>query len=108
MIENKPADDYLPIAHIVSHERNWDDLQTVKCPTCVYTNNQVVTTRTVSGNDNGEAGWPGRGDLTVIELAGECGSRWELCLGFHKGQTAVFVRVVRSCSATNILTSMDN
>lgn len=96
--KSQQANSYLPVEQIISQERHWDELQTIKCPTCVYTNNQVVNTRTISGNDNNEAGWPGRGDLTVIKLAGECGSRWELCLGFHKGQTAVFVRVVQSCS----------
>lgn len=101
MAKNQPLASYLPVEQVISPERNWEDLQTVKCPTCIYTNNRVVSTRTVPGHDDYKAGWPGRGDLTVIELAGECGSRWELCLGFHKGQTGVFVRVIEACSVTH-------
>lgn len=98
MTESQLSESYLPVEQIISPERNWDDLQTVKCPTCGFTYNQVVAIRTVPGHDDYKAGWPGRGDLTVIELAGECGSRWTLCLGFHKGQTGIFVHVIQSCS----------
>ncbi len=100
MTKDQLSETYLPVEQVISPEQNWDDLQTVKCPTCTFTNNRVVATRTVPGHDGYKASWPGRGDLTVVELAGECGSQWELCLGFHKGQTGVFVRVVRSCSAS--------
>ena len=29
--------------------------------------------------------------------SGEYGCEWELCFGFHKGNTASFVRIVKSC-----------
>ena len=67
------------------------------CPDCNFEYNQIGEPRIVSGNDD-YAAWLGRGDFLVIPFDGECGSQWEMCFGFHKGQTDVFVRVRKSCS----------
>ena len=37
-------------------------------------------------------GWTGRGELIVIPFEGECGHRWSLCIGFHKGEVMIFER----------------
>jgi len=65
----------------------------LQCPLCRDTYQHTGHQQTILGNDNYEAGWEGRGDLLVVPLEGECGHLWEICLGFHKGETFVFVRV---------------
>jgi hypothetical protein len=68
----------------------------VACPVCGFEYNRVVKPLDVgSGDDYGV--WKGRGDLWAMELKGECGSEWALCLGFHKGQTFVYCRVFTPC-----------
>lgn len=75
---------------------------TLICPICGFGYNHPGTPRAISGDDNYDA-WSGRGDLTAIPFSGECGSQWELCLGFHKGHTACFVRVRKSCTTDSFL-----
>jgi hypothetical protein len=65
----------------------------VKCPVCGSEYVSVSNMREVSGEDNYKAGWLGRGDLNVIGFSGECGHEFELCFGFHKGNTAAFCRI---------------
>ena len=72
------------------------------CPDCGFEYIHIGEPRKVSGNDNYDA-WSGRGDLLVIPFSGECGSEWEICFGFHKGNTDVFVRVRQSCSEKSFL-----
>lgn len=43
-----------------------------------------------SGEDSYRA-WDGRGDVTAVQMAGECGHNWTLCIGFHKGESFLFV-----------------
>ena len=65
-----------------------------RCPICADTYQHVTSSwQHIPGRDNYEAGWGGRGDLVMLPLWGECGHRWELCLGTHKGETFVFIRV---------------
>lgn len=73
---------------------------TAVCPVCKSTYNHVNPPYMVRGNDSYESGGHGRGDLSVIPLNGECGSQWEICAGFHKGQTQVFARLLKSCAST--------
>ena len=35
--------------------------------------------------------------LVVIPIKGECGSEWEICFGFHKGQIFKFHKVCNPC-----------
>ena len=65
----------------------------VKCPVCGSEYVSVANMREVSGEDSYKAGWWGRGDLNVIGFVGECGHEFELCFGFHKGNTAAFCRI---------------
>ena len=69
----------------------------VKCPVCGFEYNHMGEPKTINGNDNGEAGWWGRGDLVVIPVEGECGCLWEICFGFHKGSIYSFSRVLSEC-----------
>jgi hypothetical protein len=63
------------------------------CPVCKDTYSHQYKIEEVDGQDDYRAGWGGRGDLTVISYFGECGHQWEICLGFHKGQTYAFVNI---------------
>ena len=67
------------------------------CPECGFEYQHFGRPEYTNGNDNHEAGWGGRGDLIVVPIEGECGSKWEFCLGFHKGDTYLFQRLIQSC-----------
>ena len=55
------------------------DFKRLKCPVCGDSYQRVGTHQLVSGNDNYEAGWTGRGHLDVLPVEGECGHKWEVC-----------------------------
>ena len=61
------------------------------CPGCGDTYQHTGSPQAVSTEDYG-AGWGGRGPLLVVPVEGECGHSWEMCFGFHKGETFTFVR----------------
>lgn len=69
------------------------------CPECgdEYQHATPEKARLIEGEDNYAAGWKGRGDLFEIPFWSECGSRWELGIGFHKGMTFLVYRVRKSC-----------
>jgi hypothetical protein len=56
------------------------------CPVCGY--GYLHTTH--SGYSTME--WGGRGDVIAVHFEGECGHLWQMCFGFHKGETFSFVR----------------
>lgn len=62
------------------------------CPLCGFDYNHFSKCEIENGNDDYDASWSGRGDLTVLKFWGECGHNWELCIGFHKGQSFIFAR----------------
>ena len=68
----------------------------LRCPICSDTYQHAGAYQRVPGHDSYEAGWGGRGDLVIVPVWGECGHRWELCFGSHKGETFAFVRRPRS------------
>jgi len=64
----------------------------IKCPICGFEYVGVVSVMySVSRNDP-RSGWLGNGGLAVVEFNGECGHKFDLCFGFHKGNTAFFCR----------------
>ena len=81
------------------------EYDTVVCPICGFEFAHIGDIRKEEGNDNGDAGWSGRGDLVVIPIEGECGCLWEICFGFHKGCIAAFVRVIQECEPEDELDS---
>jgi len=63
------------------------------CPKCGCTNTHVEAPYLVLGDGN----WQGNGELAITPLRSECGSKWEICIGFHKGEAPIFVRVKELC-----------
>jgi hypothetical protein len=87
-----------PIDSALKPDLSWAGTEirhVIACPTCGYDFSHPGNVRNVSGDDAYRASWPGRGDLTVINFNGECGHEWELCFGFHKGQTFTFCRILK-------------
>lgn len=93
--------DILPV--ISKHDAGWSDgKRNLLCPVCRGTYNRIEAPEMQNGRDDYAANWDGRGDLIIVPLSGECGSKWELCLGFHKGETAIFARVIAACRDSNV------
>lgn len=95
----------LPVSNILDNEDYYfphPEFTPLLCPVCGFNCNHIGEIRTIPGNDGYEA-WYGRGDLTVIPYSGECGSEWEICFGFHKGVSSIFVRVKISCTEQSFL-----
>lgn len=38
------------------------------------------------------ADWWGRGGVILLHMQGECGHIWQLCIGYHKGNSFIFAR----------------
>lgn len=94
-----PLDQVLHASHFFGAE---DLYSLLVCPVCAGIYNHHEAPVKSESQDDYKA-WTGRGDLLVIPLWGECGSQWEICLGFHKGETSAFVRVRRSCTEASFL-----
>lgn len=90
-----------------SIESNYPEIlndHSLKCPTCSDTANLHFSEPVlINGNDSysakGLCGWEGRGSLIIIPFFCEqcnCGdfSKMALCIGFHKGTTAMWFFVV--------------
>lgn len=67
------------------------------CPICKFRLGSVGKIEIIEGHDNYKSGWSGKGDLVVIPVQSGCGSKWELCIGQHKGHLVKFHRVVEVC-----------
>jgi len=78
----------------------------IVCPVCGFDYNHFDSPEEDDGEDGYQADWEGRGDLIKIPFWCECGSRWELCLGFHKGNTHSFARIIESCEEKGFLTEV--
>jgi hypothetical protein len=94
--------DPLPHGNILScverEDAGWgDNKRKLLCPVCGGSYNHLAPPYLKDGGDSGDAKWGGRGDLTVVPMEGECGSRWQVCVGFHKGESVIFTRVHQSC-----------
>lgn len=62
------------------------------CPICGCINAHIQAPYLVMGDK-----WHGNGELAITPLWSECGSKWEVCIGFHKGDAPIFIRVITSC-----------
>lgn len=69
--------------------------QNLKCPVCGLEFVHFDRPLYVEGHDNYEADWEGKGDLIVIPMWCENGHLWEMCFGFHKGNTHPIIRNIR-------------
>ncbi len=86
--------DVLGIASMLAVDDSWNSYMGdgIKCPQCGFEYVHFHAPTLIDGKDN-YAAWSGRGDLIVVPFWGECGHAWELCFGFHKGNTNGFVRL---------------
>lgn len=94
--------DHIPFGSIlkaISHDdAGWgDESRLLTCPVCSFDYTHVDTPYIKDGADNYKAGWNGRGDLAVVPLWSECGSKWQVRIGFHKWQSVIFTRILESC-----------
>lgn len=94
--------DGIPQANIFNalstEDAGWGDAKrNLKCPECGHEYNHLEPPYLKDGGDNYEAKWGGRGDLIVVPVEGECGSIWQVCFGFHKGNSVAFTRTIKSC-----------
>jgi hypothetical protein len=60
----------------------------IQCPICGFDYNHHAGHIDIDGQDAYKA-WAGRGDVCGLLFDGECGHRWSLRFGFHKGQMYV-------------------
>lgn len=60
------------------------------CPSCDFDYIHADKAQVVKGEDNYKA-WHGRGDLIVIDAWCENGHQFQICFGFHKGQTYAYI-----------------
>lgn len=87
---------------ISQDDAGWGDgARNLTCPVCGQSYNHIEPPYLIDGADNYQADWGGRGDLAVIPVWGECGSKWEVCIGFHKGESAIFARLKESCDTSS-------
>jgi hypothetical protein len=88
------TDHVLPVAAVISDQTLFESMPAMQCPTCGDTHVHTVEPRLIDSGDKwgGAAGWPGRGSMLVVPVEGECGHRFDICFGFHKGATSMFVR----------------
>jgi len=82
----------LPVTKVLGDDAGWGDGKIeLCCPVCSSTYQHMESPQMSEGHDAHKANWSGRGDLVKIPFSGECGHQWFLCLGFHKGDTLIFV-----------------
>ena len=62
-----------------------------KCPVCGEHYLHFDDPKVIDGKDDYKAKWVGRGDKLVIPMWCEQGHKFELCIGFHKGQLFPFL-----------------
>jgi hypothetical protein len=68
----------------------------IACPFCGCENCHVENIEHDRSYDNYKA-WAGRGDLYLICFYGECGSKWKLGFGEHKGTVCSGIIVINDC-----------
>mgnify|MGYP003474224453 FL=1 len=70
------------------------------CPICSFDYNYISKPIFEDGADNYKSSAPAyRGHLVRIPFVCENGHNWEICFGFHKGNTFVFFRDPREKDA---------
>ena len=90
----KPELDVLPL---ISSEQNsvGSGQRNLLCPICGCINTHIEAPYLKVGES-----WHGNDDLAITPLWSECGSKWEVCIGFHKGEAPIFVRINKPCKDT--------
>ncbi len=65
-----------------------------ECPVCGYGYSHFDGFEEIDGEDDYKA-WEGRGNCYIMKFWGECGHKWNISIGFHKGEN--FVKVESDC-----------
>lgn len=61
------------------------------CPTCGCCNCHFGKGKVKKVKEY--SSWYGRGPCLVIPIDGECGHKWNICYGEHKGDLARFIEI---------------
>src|ERR1700752_4654545 len=65
----------------------WNGYETVLlCPVCQCHNSHLGDTNTESDSHS---------DLCTVDVDGECGHSWQLCVEYSKGNTVIFARALK-------------
>lgn len=64
--------------------------QKIICPVCNYDYVHFEEPIYKASNDTSGVAWDGRGDVIKIPMWCERDHKWELTIGFHKGNTFIF------------------
>lgn len=77
----------------VTDDNGLSQISNLVCPVCGYDYVSVGGEPVAHGAsfEGYDAGWGGRGPRLAIPMVGECGHRWLINIGFHKGQSAIFI-----------------
>ena len=85
----------LPLIDVLVDAREeWGDTRSfqLRCPVCGSNYQHTRQAERIRAEQTYGAKWGGKGDLLIIPIEGECLHVWEICFGFHKGETVCFVR----------------
>jgi len=78
--------------HKIISKKEENGQRRLDCPICMCINGEVESPYLVI-DDN----WNGYGPLSITPINSHCGSKWEICVGSHKGDVTIFSRVKQSC-----------
>jgi hypothetical protein len=84
-----PIDPAFPWLTNIAFGLDESEAAQIQCPICWEDYQHHAGTEQIAGKDSYQA-WYGRGDVVLVRFDGECGHRWSLRFGFHKGQMYVF------------------
>jgi len=85
------------VRKLISYDDPWgNEYRAILCPVCKYEYNHILSSEKIEGEDSHKAPWQGRGDLVLTKMRCENWHEWELCLGFHKGQSFIFIRTTEA------------
>lgn len=68
------------------------EMRVLHCPVCGCEWTHVTPPHLSYGEK-----WGGNAELAVSPVWSECGSVWQVCIGFHKGESVIFTRLIESC-----------
>ncbi len=87
------------VSSLDSEFMSWggQELPILACPECGDPFSHPSAPLVSESHDDYTADWPGRGELIIIPIEGECGCEWQVCFGYHKGNVVAFTRAIKSC-----------
>ena len=68
----------------------------ILCPECGEDNVHVTKPHFMEGEDDYKAHPEVRGSVIAIGCQGECGHRFSIFLGFHKGRTKIWTEILKT------------